>query len=478
MTAIVWFRQDLRLNDNPALQAALKTGLPLVCVYIHAPHREGSWKMGGAQKWWLHHSLSALDQDLQAKGVKLILRQGDPQAILQEIIAHSSAKALFWNRCYEPYAIKQAQEIKNEFKQQGLHVESFNASMLYEPWEIQNQQGQYYKVFSQFWKTLQAKGAPRKPHKTNWESVQHYDNLPTDTLEDWDLLPQNPNWAKEFSDYWKPGEQGAQHRLEAFIENAVLEYKQQRDLPAIEGTSRLSPHLHFGEISPNQIWYAIVHAHGDNLARVESFLRQLGWREFCTSILYHAPDIPHSPFRKEFSAFPWSSDEETLSRWQRGQTGYPIVDAGMRQLWTMGWMHNRVRMIVASFLTKDLFMNWTEGEAWFWDTLVDADLANNACGWQWVAGCGTDAQPYFRIFNPILQSKKVDPQGAYIRRWVPELGNLKDSHIHAPWEAPPLELSKAGIGLGKTYPHPMVDHKTQRDKALEAYKFLNMNNII
>lgn len=471
--ALVWFRRDLRLHDNPALLAAAERGGPVVPLFILDDEDAGTWRPGGASRWWLHHSLSRLGEALSNLGAPLILRQGNAEDVLDRVIEESGAGALFWNRRYEPWATERDSRIKEGLTTRGLEVQSFNASLLYEPWEVTSKQGTPLKVFSPFWRAVQAKGDPA-------ELLAAPDRLPapttmpaSDELESWGLLPTAPDWAGGMRETWTPGEAGAVDRLERFLDEAVGDYKNRRDVPGAAATSALSPHLHFGEISPRRIWHA---ARAASEARsnepmdrgTATFLSEICWREFSYSLLFNNPELPDTSLRAEFEEFPWRDDPEGLEAWRRGRTGYPIVDAGMRELWHTGWMHNRVRMIVASFLIKDLLIHWREGEAWFWDTLVDADLANNSASWQWVAGCGADAAPYFRIFNPVLQGEKFDGDGAYVRRWIPELAELPNKVIHKPWEAAPDQLDRAGVTLGRTYPHPIVDHAGARKRALAA----------
>lgn len=469
---IVWFRQDLRLTDNPALAAACDAGGKILPLYILDEDTAGSWQPGGAGRWWLHHSLQTLGHSLEKRGAPLCLRRGEAAAILPELAAQTGAAAVYWNRCYEPFAIARDKEIKADLKARGLMVESFNGSLLSEPWEIKTGQGGPYKVFTPFWKALLAAPEPAAP----LSAPEKIDGLPgqvSDDLDAWALLPTKPDWAEGLRENWKPGEVGAASGLGTFLDDAAASYKNKRDNPSIKGTSRLSPHLHWGEISPRQVWHSVRHAIArDGLSESAglSYLRQLAWRDFSHVLLYHWPAFPETSWKPEYDSFPWRDDEKAYTAWCRGRTGYPIVDAGMRELWHTGWMHNRVRMITASFLIKHLLIPWQRGEAWFWDTLVDADLANNAAGWQWVAGSGADASPYFRIFNPITQGEKFDPKGGYIRRWVPEIADLPDDYLNKPWEAPADVLEAAGITLGETYPKPMVDHKAARERALAGYE--------
>jgi deoxyribodipyrimidine photo-lyase len=467
--AIVWFRQDLRLADNPALAAACQGGRPVVPLFILDEAGEGDWPLGGASRWWLHQSLAALAADLDACGAPLVLRRGPAQEVLSQVIEETGAGAVFWNRRYEPAAIARDAAIKSELQAQRIEARSFNAGLLFEPWTIRTGAGEPYRVFTPFWRACRQApppDAPLPPPKALAPAPRAPQSEP---LAGWGLTPTKPDWAGGLREAWTPGESGAQARLQAFLEDAIDAYRDDRDRPDRPGTSRLSPHLHFGEIGPRQVW-AAVNALGGGSSSAEKFLQELGWREFCHHLLFHFPTLPQANFREAFDAFPWAKDEPGLEAWRRGRTGYPIVDAGMRELWTTGWMHNRVRMIAASFLVKHLLQDWRAGEAWFWDTLVDADLANNAASWQWVAGSGADAAPYFRIFNPVLQGEKFDPAGAYVRRWAPELARLPDAWIHKPWAAPAPVLARAGVRLGETWPRPVVDHARARERALEAFQ--------
>lgn len=466
--ALHWFRQDLRCQDNPALSAACQAHTSLLPLYID--EIQPARPMGGAQRWWLHHSLESLGGDLHAHGLKLCLRRGDPLNLLLHLIEKHSIDAVYWNRCYEPQQIERDSGIKAALTAKGIKVYSFNGGLLNEPWTVCNQSGHYYKVFTPYWRQC-LRQMPQNPAQII-EQWPHSLPADSDELKAWQLLPDNPDWAAGFKAYWQPGEQGALARLADFITHHVDHYAGKRDIPIHDATSRLSPHLHFGEISPWRLWRVAQEAKLNpacDIHSVDKFLTELGWREFSHHLLYHFPQLPDTPFKQEFKDFPWQQDEEALMRWQRGLTGYPIVDAGMRELWRSGYMHNRVRMIVASFLTKDLFIDWRTGASWFWDTLLDADLANNSASWQWVAGSGADAAPYFRIFNPVLQGEKFDPLGEYVKKWVPELESVKAKWVHKPWLAPSGEL---GITLGKEYPHRLVDHNEARAFALSSYKAL------
>lgn len=468
-STLVWFRRDLRLADNPAWQAALARGGLPIPVFIWAPEEEAPWAPGAASRWWLHHSLSALQASLAAAGCPLVIRRGPTQPALQDLLRQTGATAVFWNRLYEPAVLERDKAVKTALRATGVDARSFNSALLHEPWTVQTQQGKPYQVFTPFYRTCQQVGDPSRPLPSPAPAARRKTALASLELGGLKLLPAKP-WAGGLRDSWQPGETGALTLLDDFAGGPVARYQQARDLPAEPSTSRLSPHLHFGEVGPRQVWWAIRQArHG---AAAEPYLRQLVWREFAHHLLYHFPHTPTQPLRPEFSAFPWHQDAKGLKCWQRGRTGFPIVDAGMRELWRTGWMHNRVRMIAASFLVKDLLIPWQEGAAWFWDTLVDANLANNTLGWQWTAGCGADAAPFFRVFNPALQGEKFDPQGAYVRRWVPELASVPDRWIHRPGEAT-TPAGKGAAGSSATpYPPPVVDHAQARDRALQAYSHL------
>jgi deoxyribodipyrimidine photo-lyase len=472
MSTLLWFRQDLRSADNPALQAALELGQPVVPVYIFAPEEEGAWAPGGASRWWLHHSLLQLDEALRRMGSRLILRRASDSA--QELAALArdcNADQVLWNRRYEPASVERDQRIKSALSGAGLKARSFNGALLHEPWEVKNKSDKPFQVFSAFWRHCLTLPDPKPPLPAP-ASLPAPPRWPASLAVSALHLPARAGWARGIDAAWMPGSEGAHTSLNEFLKNPLEDYESTRDRPGIAGTSRLSPHLHFGEISPRQVWHAARAAaleRGRHTSWRESqFLTELGWREFAHHSIYHYPFLPERPWNERFAAFPWKRDAAALGAWQRGATGFPIVDAGMRQLWRTGWMHNRVRMIAASFLVKDLLVNWTEGARWFWDTLVDADLANNSLGWQWVAGCGADAAPYFRIFNPVLQATRFDPDGTYVRDWVPELARLPGEWIHQPWAAPTDVLSQAGVRLGIEYPHRLIDHDQARLEALTA----------
>ena len=472
--AIVWFREDLRLSDNPALHAAAASGRPIVCLFIHDEESEGIRPHGGASKWWLDKSLKALARDIDQLGGQLTVQAGDGSACLDRVIAETGAEAVYWNRRYGKAERELDAAIKARLTERGLTVESFNARLLVEPWVLKTGSGGFYKVFTPYWKALRACYTPPaalpRPRSLKGPKVESL------AVEDLGLHPQKPDWSGGFSEMWTPGEAGAQARLESFLDGPVDDYPDTRDLPGTEdGTSGLSPHLRFGEIGPAQVWRAVT-------AQLEAgkvgedgawkFLSEVVWREFCYVLLYHRPDLAEANYNDDFDHMPWREDADALAAWQKGLTGYPIVDAGMRQLWHTGWMHNRVRMIVASFLTKHLLLHWRDGEDWFWDTLVDADPASNPASWQWTAGSGADAAPYFRVFNPITQGQKFDSDGKYVRQWCPELADMPDKYLHEPWAAPADVLKKAGVELGKTYPHPIVEHGRGRQRALDAYDTL------
>lgn len=465
--ALVWFRHDLRLDDNPALQAALDEGFTPLPVYVHAPAEEGEWVPGAASQAWLGRSLASLDASLRQRGSRLLIRHGPSRRTLQDLIDASGATAVFWNRKYEPATQSRDAAIKQALRDNGLRAESFNGSLLIEPWDIATQQGQPYKVFTPFWRAAQTRlrlpapwtAPPRLPAVDDAIT-----GVPPEALE----LRPRPSWDIGFWEAWTPGEAGAREALEVFIEGALNGYRTDRDRPDRTGTSRLSPHLHFGEIAPWRIMAELERVRSAaNGADMEGYIRELGWREFAYHLLHHFPHTTTQDLNPRFAHFDWAKvDPAALEAWQRGRTGVPIIDAGLRELWTTGYMHNRVRMIVASYLTKHLRYHWLHGARWFWDTLVDADLANNTLGWQWTAGTGADAAPYFRVFNPVTQAEKFDPRGEYIARWVPELAPLPVPLRFAPWQKPDLLAHVA-----PDYPRgPIVDLAEGRDGALAAYR--------
>lgn len=459
--ALLWFRQDLRLADNPALLHAVRNGYRIIPLFILDDINAGPWAHGGASRWWLWESLKSLNASL---GGRMIFRTGDARALIPELLERTGARAVFWNRLYEPWRIARDKEIKAALKARGAEAETFNAALLWEPWEALKDDGTPYKVFTPFYRNgCLSRPAPRQPEPAP-ESIPLAEHEDVSSLEDLKLLPAI-NWYSGMAEAWRPGEAGAQARLKAFLDEDLCGYKEGRNRPDRGNTSRLSPHLHWGEISPRAVWHATQALITDKTVPaydIDCFGSELGWREFSHSLLYHNPDMPQLPLQQKFEAFPWRDDPDALAAWQKGRTGIPIVDAGMRQLWQTGWMHNRVRMIAGSFLVKNLLLHWRHGEAWFWDCLVDADLANNAASWQWIAGCGADAAPYFRIFNPVTQGEKFDPAGDYVRAYVPELQGVPPSCIHKPWDS----------GLKLDYPAPIADLEATRERALAAFQSL------
>lgn len=461
---ILWFRDDLRLADHPALQAAIQSGRPIIPVYILESGPNGERALGGAARWWLHHSLTALDCALRARGARLVLRRGEACQILIELMRQTGADTLITGCATSGPG--QTTEAALVAQLGADRVRLFRTRFLFHPRDIQTRAGSPYLVYTPFARTcLSRDDIPALSAAPS--SILMYAQIESDALESWSLTPSGPDWAAPFTRIWTPGEEGARDRLDHFIRDPLSGYAERRDIPAVEGVSRLSPHLRFGEIAPARVWQAVAGRPG-----ADAFQRELLWREFAVHLLAHHPHMATAPLRAEFAAMPWRDDPTGLRAWQTGQTGIPIVDAGMRQLWQTGWMHNRVRMIVGSFLVKHLLLPWQHGEAWFWDTLVDADPASNAMNWQWIAGCGADAAPYFRIFNPVMQGRKFDPDGLYVRRYVPEVEKLDTRHVHAPWEAPDLALRMAGVRLGATYACPIVDLAQGRQRALAAFASL------
>ncbi|WP_417773855.1 cryptochrome/photolyase family protein [Stappia sp.] len=476
---LVWFRDDLRTDDNPALSAALSDGRPVIGFYLLDEVSEGVRPFGGASRWWLHHSLSALAERLTRINVPLVLRQGGALDEVPRLAREAGASGIVWNRRYEAAAIRLDAALKSTLRADGLSAESFNGALLVEPWEVATKAGAPYKVFTPFFKALVARGEPARPHACGERSGSSVPvSVPhSDELGAWNLLPCAPDWAGGLRETWTPGEDGAKARLSDFLDIRLSGYAEHRDAPGKATTSRLSPHLRFGEISPRRIWHAAAfHAEtaGEPNTRtaLAKFQAELGWREFSYHLLFHFPTLDRQNFQPRFDGFPWKRDAGAFAAWTRGRTGYPLVDAGLRELWHTGYMHNRVRMVAASFLVKHLLLDWREGEAWFWDTLVDADPASNPASWQWVAGSGADAAPYFRIFNPTGQGEKFDPEGHYTRKWVPELAALPNKFLFRPHEAPAEVLESAGVRLGETYPRPIVDHGKARQRALDAFETL------
>ncbi|PZW48766.1 deoxyribodipyrimidine photo-lyase [Humitalea rosea] len=450
--ALLWFRNDLRLADNPALAAVADR--PILPVFVLDDAAAGPWAHGGAQRWWLHHSLARLGADLAALGAPLVCLRGDAATIIPALAEAIGAAETHVARRYEPWGRRQDEVVAMALAALGRRLVRHRGSLLHEPEAVKTGTGGYYQVYTPFARAVLAAGdpGPALPPPTRLQAAPG-----APASDDLALLPRR-DWADGFAGPWQPGEAGAARRLEHFIAGGLAFYAAQRDLPGVSGgTSGLSPHLRFGEVSPRQVWQAVA----ANGVQATVFLKEILWREFSYHLLFHRPEMPEHPLRPAFAAFPWAPDARLLRAWQQGRTGYPIVDAGMRQLWQTGWMHNRVRMIAASLLVKHLLQPWQAGAAWFWDCLVDGDLASNSASWQWVAGCGADAAPYFRVFNPILQGRTFDAAGDYVRRWVPELAGLPDALIHAPWEAP--------AALRRGYPAPVIGHAEGRARALAAY---------
>ena len=476
MPTLVWFRNDLRLADHAALVHAAERG-PVVPVFVWAPDEEGDWAPGGAHRWWLRASLAALDTDLRARGSRLILRAGPSADALTEVARATDADRVVWQTRVAPHLHQRDAGVREALEAEGLETRQFAGRILHDPEAIRTGAGGPYQVFTPFWKKFQAEAEigdvlaiPELDAPDAWPESA--------SLDDFDLSPveqDGVDWADGMRETWTPGEAGARARLDAFLDESLIDYAEMRNVPADHGTSWLSPHLHWGEVSPRTVWTQTNGwvQNGAMREAADKFLSEIAWREFSYHVLHHFPETPTAPLKEKYAAFPWHEDASTFEAWTRGQTGYPIVDAGMRQLWAIGWMHNRVRMITASFLTKDLLLPWQDGARWFWDTLCGADLANNSMGWQWAAGSGADAQPFFRVFNPVSQGETHDGDGAYVRQWVPELADLPDKWIHHPWDAPADVLADAGVELGTTYPRPIVDHAEARDRALEALQTVN-----
>ncbi len=473
--SLVWYRHSLRLRDHPALVDAAEHG-SVVPVFVWAPDEEGPWSPGGAAQWWLHHALQDLDARLRERGSRLIVRTGPTAEALRDVAETTGATRVVWNRRYEPPLARRDAEVQKILDEQGIETRVFESQILHDPEAVETTSGGPYHVYTPFWKKVRKENLLRTGPPLDPPALDAPDAWPaSDPIDALNLLPESrgeSDWGGGLRDTWTPTIEGAHERLDHAVEHVLGDYEITRDRPDQEGTTRLSPYLHHGHLSPNQVWHRVA-TWADDTGRhdeAEPFLREIVFREFSYHWLYHYPDTPTETYRDKFRDFPWRDDAEALARWKRGQTGYPIVDAGMRQLYETGWMHNRVRMIVASFLTKDLMLHWRHGAEWFWDTLVDADLADNTFNWQWTAGCGADAQPFFRIFNPVSQSERHDPNGDYIRRYVPELSDLPDDALHAPWEESDARLRALGVTLGDTYPRPIVDHAEAREDALAAYE--------
>ncbi|MGE3247984.1 MAG: deoxyribodipyrimidine photo-lyase [Beijerinckiaceae bacterium] len=469
----------MRLADQPAIRSATDSGAPIICVYVFDECSKGLRQPGGASRWWLHHSLAALKTGIEQAGARLHILQGPAGELIPALAKTTEAAAVYWTRRYDAAGIAIDTGIKKTLAENGVEAKSFKGQLLFEPWEIEKQTGGPYGVFTPFWKAARAMPEPAEPlaRVTRIEDGAWPRNAPdTVPLDDLALLPTKPDWASGLRERWDPGEAGARHRLKDFLDGPLKDYAAERDRPDRESTSFLSPHLAFGEISPRTIWHAARHAAEEKKglgSAPDKFLSEVGWREFSYHLLYYNPDLATKNYNRRYDAFAWEKPKNAaFAAWQHGKTGIPIVDAGMRELWQTGYMHNRVRMIAASFLIKNMLVDWREGEKWFWDTLCDADPANNAASWQWVAGSGADAAPYFRIFNPVLQGEKFDPKGEYVRRYVPELKDVPDKYIHKPWEAPDDVLREAGVKRGKTYPEPLVDLKDSRERALAVFKSL------
>ncbi|MCD7111633.1 DNA photolyase family protein [Rhizobium sp. DKSPLA3] len=465
---IVWFRKDLRTDDNRALSSAVETGRPIIPLYIREETAE-TGPLGEAQAWWLHHSLTALSANIERCGSRLLLKSGEAENVLRQVIKATGASAIFWNRRYDPAGIRIDTRLKEVLSSDGLETASFAGALLHEPSRVKTKTGGPYRVYTPFWRAVEAGGEPPEPVDAP-EKIPAPKTFPTsEKLDDWGLLPKL-EWAADFSQRWEPGEASAREKLEDFTDGTIDGYRESRERTWEAGTSRLSPHLAMGEISPARIWHATRGLPKADSADVITFRKELVWREFAYHLLFHNPDMPTESLNRKYDKLGWMDGDADFDLWKTGMTGFPIVDAGMRELWRFGTMHNRVRMIVGSFLVKDLLIDWRRGERWFRDTLVDADPASNAMNWQWVAGCGADASPFFRVFNPITQGEKFDSDGLYVREHVPELADMPSDWIHHPFDAPAAVLAKAGVTLGDSYPKPIVDHAKARDRALAAYR--------
>ena len=464
---LIWFRNDLRLTDNSALAAAIELGSPIIPIFIWSPEEAGNWAPGAASKWFLKQSLKSLSVEFSKRGGGLVLRKGDSLETLYEIIEQTGANHVFWNRRYESPLREMDTAIKRVLRSNGIEVKSFNSSLLNEPHTVSTGSGKPYKVYTPYWRNVKDREIEPVAYP-DFASIKFPKEFPLSLeLDSLNLIPSQ-KWLQKFKPHWEVSEKAAQKHLQAFIEDRVEDYDKARDIPKEKGTSSLSPYLRWGLIGPRQVIHTLKSKHDMDASGPQIYCKEIYWREFAYNVLYHYPNTPDAPLQEKYADFPWQSNVRLLHSWQHGRTGYPIVDAGMRQLYQTGWMHNRVRMIVSSLLVKHLLQDWREGARWFWDTLVDADLASNTLGWQWSGGCGADAAPYFRIFNPITQGKKFDPEGEYVKHWVPELSNVNQKYIHEPWEASKHELESFGLNLGIDYPKPIIEHSFGRKRALEA----------
>ena len=473
LPVLLLFRNDLRLDDHAALEAALGAG-PVVPAYVASEEDEGAWPLGEASRWWLDRSLRDLDRRLRERGSRLSVERG---AVVEAVVRwcrEVDACQVFCSRRYEPGSDERTEGWRRELAREGIELLVGEGNLLAPPEALATGAGKPYQVYTPFARAFRAQESPPRPSRApdripgpaRWPTTRTIDELAIRPA-----LRGAQDWMAGLEAAWAPGESGGLARLRRFVAEAMEGYETERDRPDIEGTSFLSPHLRFGEVSIRRAWHAVGDAiakRGGTSSGGAKFRSELLWRDFAYHVLAHFPPTDRQPLRAEFARFPWTDDRAAFRAWRQGRTGYPLVDAGMRQLWATGWMHNRVRMVVASFLVKHLLLPWQWGARWFWDTLVDADLANNSLGWQWAAGCGADAAPYFRVFNPILQGRTFDPKGTYIRRYVPELSRVPDGFVHAPWEATAAQRATWGLRLGVDYPEPIVDHATARERALAA----------
>lgn len=472
---VVWIRNDLRFHDNPAIFEACSLGQPVILLYIFDTDPRAPSCAGSASRVWLEQSLENFGPRAMQRGFGWVIREGSTCDVLKAVLRESMATHLFWNRRYEPLASANDLEIQEILESEGVSVRTFRGNLLVEPGQLLNKKGGPFQVFTPYWQAFEEARPDTAEAPEVYSELACPIQLPSLTPRELPLCPKHLQWPHQILSEWQVGEVHALEVLKHFCQNGLTEYAIKRDHPACGVTSRLSPYLHFGEISPRRIWNAVLdwtrhHAEQTTIAQADAFLRQLGWREFAHSVLYNFPFLVEEPFREEFRKISWRTDEHELKAWRFGKTGIPIVDAGMRQLWLTGWMHNRVRMITASFLVKHLLHSWKEGQAWFWDTLVDADLANNTYGWQWVTGCGIDPAPFFRIFNPVVQGQRFDPEGAYVRQYVPELCLVPSDLIHHPWDASAEDLASWNVHLGVNYPKPIVGIAEGRDRAMKAFR--------